>query len=145
MAKGTVEFTQQNAERAFQTATFGMEWMRQAAEQSLTQSQSALQTVLALTRRAADGLNQQASTVQRCSLAMVEDTFSNMFEFGQKAAHLKDAQQLAQAQSDFLSRHAEIMAEHFKELAQDMSKEASELTSATVREAEASRKRSEAA
>ena len=101
--------------------------------------------MFAITRRAGTGLNQQASAVQRCSLAMAEDTFSNVFEFGQKVARVNDAQQLVQAQSEFLSRQAEIMAAHSKELGQSVSKEASDLTSATVRETEASRKRSEAA
>ena len=58
---------------------------------------------------------------------------------------VKDPQQLVQAQSDFLSRQAEIIAAHSKELAQHVAKETSELTSATVREAESVRRRSEAA
>ena len=62
--KGPAEFTQQNAERAFQAATVGMDWMREAAEQGLTQSKAIVETMLALTRKAGDGLNQQASAVR---------------------------------------------------------------------------------
>src|SRR5262245_16610597 len=101
MAKGTAEFTHQNAERAFQAATVGMDWMREAAEQSLNQSQAVMQTLLALARKAGDGLNQQASAVHRSSLAMTEETFSNVFGLGQQIARVKDPQQLIQAQSDF--------------------------------------------
>jgi hypothetical protein len=145
MPKGPAEFTQQSTERAFQTATVGMDWMREAAEQGLTQSKAIVETMLALARKAGDGLNQQASAIHRCSLAMAEETFSNALELGQKMTRLKDPQQLVQAQSDFLSRQAEIVASHSKELTQTVAKEASNLTAAAVRETEASRKRSEAA
>jgi hypothetical protein len=145
MPKGPAEFTQQGAERAFQAATVGMDWMRDAAEQSLNQSQAVVQSLLVLARKAGDGLNQQASAVQQCSLALTEETFANMFGLGQKIARVKDPQQLIQAQSDFLSRQAEILATHSKELAQNVAKETSELTSATVREAETARRRAEAA
>ena len=145
MPKGPAEFTQQNTERAFQAATVGMDWMRDAAEQGLNQSQAVVQTWLTLARKAGDGLNQQASSVQRCSLALTEETFANMFGLGQKITRIKDPQQLVQAQSDFLSRQAEIFAAHSKELAQNVAKETSELTGAAVRETEASRKRAEAA
>jgi phasin family protein len=145
MAKGTVEFTHQNTERAFQAASVGMDWMREAAEQSLHQSQAVVKTLLALSRKTGDGLNQQASAIHRGALALAEETFSNVFECGQKIARVKDPQQFVQAQSDFLSRQAEILASHSKELAQTVAKETTEMTNATVREAEASRKRAQAA
>jgi hypothetical protein len=145
MAKGTIEFTHQNAERAFQAATVGMDWMREAAEQSLHQSQAVVQTLFALSRKASDGFNQQASAVHGGALALAEETFSNVFDFGQKIARVKDPQQFVQAQSDFLSRQAEILASHSKELAQSVAKETTEMTNATVREADVSRKRAQAA
>src|SRR5262245_25285658 len=74
MAKGPAEFTQQNAERAFQAATVGMDWMRDAAEQGLNQSQAVVRTFLTLARQAGDGFNQQASAVHRSSLALAEET-----------------------------------------------------------------------
>ena len=73
MPKGPAEFTQQNTERAFQAATVGMDWMRDAAEQGLNQSQAVVRTFLTLARQAGDGFNQQTSTVHRCSLAMAEE------------------------------------------------------------------------
>ena len=145
MNNRTAEFTQQNTERAFQAATIGMDWLQEAMEQGLAQSQTVVQTMLALSRKAGDGLNQQASALHRCSLAAAEESFSNAFDLGHKMAHLKDPQQLVQAQSDFLSRQAEIIAAHSKELAQCVGKEAGELTSATMRETEAARRRAEAA
>jgi hypothetical protein len=122
-----------------------MDWMRDAAEQSLHQSQAVVQTLLALSRKAGEGVNQQASAVHGDALALAEETFSNVFDFGQKIARAKDPQQFVQAQSDFLSRQAEILASHSKELAQSVAKETTEMTTATVRETEASRKRAQAA
>ena len=95
--------------------------------------------------RRATGFNQHSSAVHRGALALAEESFSNVFEFGQKIARVKDPQQFVQAQSDFLSRQAEILASHSKELAQNVAKETNEMTNATVREAEISRKRSAAA
>jgi hypothetical protein len=145
MVKGAAEFTQQNTERAFQAATVGMDWMRQAAEQSLHQSQAAVQTLLALSRKAGDGLNQQASAAHRGALSLAEESFSNVFDFGHKIARVKDTQQFVQAQSDFLSRQAEIVASYSKDLSQNVAKETREMTATTVREAESTRKRAEAA
>ena len=145
MVKGTAEFTQQNAERAFQAATVGMGWVQEVAEQSLHQSQAVVQTLFALSRKAGDGLNRQASAVHQGALALAEETLSNVFDFGQRIGRVKDPQQFVQAQADFLARQAEILAAHSKGLAQHVAKETSEMTTATVGEAEAIRKRSEAA
>jgi hypothetical protein len=145
MNNRTAEFTQQNTERAFQAATIGMDWLQEAAEQGLTQSQSVVQTMFALSRKAGDGLNLQTSALYHCCLEAAEESFSNAFDLGHKMAHLKDPQELVQAQSDFLSRQVEIIAEHSKELAQSVGKEAGELTGATMRETEAVRRRAEAA
>jgi hypothetical protein len=145
MSDRTAEFTQQNAQRAFQAATVGLDWLREAAEQSLTQSRTIVGTMLALTQKAGDGLNQQALALHRCSQAMAEECFANAFDLGHKMTRLKEPQQLFQAQSDFLSRQVEIIAAHSKEFAQSAGKEAGELTSATIRETEAVGKRAKAA
>jgi hypothetical protein len=42
MAKGPTDFAQQNTERAMQATTYGMNWMREIAEQNLSQSKAAL-------------------------------------------------------------------------------------------------------
>ena len=141
----TPEFTQQNTQRAVQAATVGMGWAQEVAEQSLHQSHAVVQTLIALSRKAGDGLNQQASAAHRSSLALAEETFSNVFHFGQKIARVKDPQEFVQAQSDFLSRQAEILASHSKDFAQNVAARTREMTDVAVREAEASRKRSEAA
>jgi hypothetical protein len=145
MSDRTAEFTQQNAERAFQAATVGMDWLREAAEQGLWQSHAVVRTMLALTRKAGDGLNQQAQALQRCSLAAAEESFANTFDLGHKMARLRDPQQLIEAQSDFFSRQVEIIAAHSREFAQVAGKEAGELTGAAIRKAESAARRSEAA
>lgn len=150
MAKGTAEFTQQNTERAIQATAVGLDWMREIAEQSLHQSKASADALFAITRKAGDGFNQQASAVHRCSIGLAEETFSNLFELGQKMARLKEPHDVIQAQSEFLSRQAEIVAALTKELTQNVAQQASGLTSATMRETaatmrEASRKRAEAA
>jgi hypothetical protein len=145
MSDRTAQFTQQNAERAFQAATVGMSWLQEAAEQTLSQSQAVIQTMVALTRKAGDGLNQQAQALHRCSLAAAEESFANAFELGHKMARLRDPQQLVEAQSDFFGRQMEIIATHSKELARSAGKEAAELTSATIHEPKSAGRRSEAA
>jgi hypothetical protein len=44
MAKGATDFAQQNTERAMQATTHGMNWMREVAEQNLSQSKAALES-----------------------------------------------------------------------------------------------------
>ena len=50
MAKSPGDFAQQNTERAVQATNYGMNWMREIAEQNLTQSKAALEGLLMITR-----------------------------------------------------------------------------------------------
>src|SRR4029453_3681101 len=67
MAKGPSDFAQQNTERAVQATNYGMNWMREIAEQNLTQSKAALEGWLMITRKAVDGMDEQASAIRERS------------------------------------------------------------------------------
>ena len=122
-----------------------MDWMRELTDHGLNQGQATVEALLAIVRKAGDGLNQQASAAHHCSIAAAQETLSNVVQFGQKMARLREPQQLVQAHCDFWSRQAEIIASQTKFLGQNVAKEASEPTNETLRKAEASRKQSEAA
>ena len=51
MAKNPTDFAQQNTERAVQATNYGMNWMREIAEQNLNQSKATLEGLLMITRR----------------------------------------------------------------------------------------------
>src|SRR6266576_953655 len=137
MAKNPTDFAQQNTERAVQVTNYGMNWMLEIAEQNLNQSKAALEGLLMITRKAVDGIDHQASVVRERSLLLAEETLSNTFDF---------AQELAQLQSEFVSRQAQVLGDQTKELGQSMMQGANEVANTTMQGvAESSRRRSEAA
>jgi hypothetical protein len=146
MAKGPTDFAQQHTERAVQVTNYGMDWMREIAEQNLNQSRVALDGLLMITRKAADGIDQQASAVRECSLSLAEETLSNTFDFAQKLMRMKEPHELARLQSEFVSRQAQTLGDQTKELGQSIMQGASEVAKTTIEgAAESSRRRSEAA
>jgi hypothetical protein len=137
MAKNPTHFAQQNTERAVQATNYGMNWMREIAEQNLTQGKAALESWLMITRKAMDGVDHQASVIRGHSMGLVEETLSNTLEFAQK---------LVQLQSEFVGRQAQVFGDQTKELGQSIMQGANELANTTFEgAAEASRSRSEAA
>ena len=84
MAKGTSDFANQNTERAVQATSFGMNWMREIAEQNLDQSKVAMDGFLMIARKALDGVDQQASVICKTSMLFAEQTLSNTFDFAHK-------------------------------------------------------------
>src|SRR6266700_2884374 len=124
MAKNPTDFAQQNTERAVQVTNYGMNWMLEIAEQNLNQSKAALEGFLLL----------------------AEETLSNTFDFAQKLVRMREPQELAQLQSEFVSRQAQVLGDQTKELGQSMMQEANEVANTTIQGvAESSRRRSEAA
>src|SRR5947209_5414696 len=118
MAKNPTDFAQQNTERAVQVTNFGMNWMLEIAEQNLNQSKAALEGLLMITRKAVDGIDHQASVVRERSLLLAEETLSNTFDFAQKLVRIREPQELAQLQSEFVSRQAQVLGDQTKELGQ---------------------------
>jgi hypothetical protein len=64
MAKNPTDFAQQNTERAVQATNYGMNWMREIAEQNLNQSKAALEGLLMITRKLNGGEHVGKKTVK---------------------------------------------------------------------------------
>ncbi len=144
MAKNPTDFAQQNTERAVQATNYGMNWMREIAEQNLNQSKAALEGLLMITRKAVDDIDHQASVVRERSLLLAEETLSNTFDFAQKLVRMREPQELAQLQSEFVRRQAQVLGD--QKLGQSMMQGANEVANTTMQGvAESSRRRSEAA
>jgi hypothetical protein len=106
MAKRPTDFAQQNTERAIEVANYSLNWMREIAERNLSESRAALEDLLTITRKAADGIDHQASVIREHSISFMERTLSNSFDFAQKVLHMREPQELAELQSEFVSRQA---------------------------------------
>jgi len=134
-----MDFAQQNTERA-------SDWMRAIAEQNLNQSKAAFDGLLTVARKAVRDVDQQTAAICEHSMTFAEETLSNTFDFAHKLMHMKEPQELAQIQSEFVSRQAQLLGDQTKELGQAIMQGAHEAAK-TVREAaaEPTRKRSEAA
>jgi hypothetical protein len=142
MAGQPTEFMQQNTERAMQAADVGLNWFRQTAEQNFKQSKVALEELVELTRRMAGEFGNQASAFCQHSMSLAEETISNTFDCGSKLLRLKDPQELAQIQTDFVSRQAQAIADQTKELNERFAKGAEVLTNTLT---ESTRRQSKAA
>jgi hypothetical protein len=127
MARGPGDFAQQNTERAVQVTNYGMNWMREMAEQNLTQSKAALEGLLMITRKTVDDIDRHASAIRDRSMFLAEETLSNTFDFAQKLVRMKEPQELAQLQSEFVNRQAQVFGDHTKELGQSIMRGANEL------------------
>jgi hypothetical protein len=145
MARNPTDFAHQNAERAVQATNYGMNWMREIAEQNLNQSKVAVESFLTITRKAIDGLDQQASAIRERSMALADETFQNTFDFAQKLVRLREPQELAQLQSEFVSRQAQVFGDQTRELGQKIMQGANDLAKSAEGAVESTRRRSEAA
>jgi phasin family protein len=146
MAKRATDFAQQNTERAMEMTAYGMDWVRELTERNLEQTKTAVDSLLTITRKAVDDIDHQACAVRERSLSLAEQTLANAFDFAHRLMQVKDPQQLAQLQSEFVSRQAHAVGEQAKELAQTMAQGTHDLANATLREAtESTRRQSEAA
>jgi hypothetical protein len=142
MAKDKMDFAQQNTEQAMQTAN----WMHAIAEQNLNQSKAAFEGLLTIARNAVRGVDKQTTAICEHSLSLAEETLSNTFDFANRLVRMKEPQELAQIQTEFLSRQAQLLGDQTKELGQSIVQGASEVTQTTLeRTAETLRKRSEEA
>jgi hypothetical protein len=101
MTKSAADFAQRNTERAVQVTNYGMDWVREVAEQNLDQSKASVETLVSATRKAVRALDQQTSAVLGRSMLAAEEMLSNTFDFLHKLVRMKDPQELAQLQSEF--------------------------------------------
>jgi hypothetical protein len=141
MARSAMDFAQQNTERTMEATN----WMRAIAEQNLSQSKAAFEGLLTVARNAVRSIDQQSSAICEHSIAVAEQTLSNTFDFAHKVIRIKEPQELAQIQSDFVSRQAQVLGDQTKQLGQSMMEGAQEIAKATEEGAAESRRRSEAA
>jgi hypothetical protein len=109
MTKSAADFAQRNTERAVQVtnSAYGMDWVREVAEQNLDQSKASAEVLVIATRKGVDALDQQTSAILGRSMSAAEETLSNTFDFLHKLVRMKDPQELAQLQSEFVSRQAQ--------------------------------------
>ena len=107
-----------HAEKAVQATSFGMNWMREIAEQNLDQSKAAMDGFLMIARKALDGVDQQASVICKTSMLFAEQTLSNTFDFAHKLLRMKEPQELVKLQSDFVSRQAQLAGDQTKGVAE---------------------------
>ena len=144
MAKSTMDFAQQNTERAVQATN----WVCALAEQNLNQSKAALEGLLTIARNAVPSVHRQSSAICEHSIAAAEQSLSNAFDFAHRVIRIKELQELVQIQSDFVSRQAQVLADQTKELGQRMQRMmegVQEIEKATEAGTAESRRRSEAA
>ena len=137
MAKGTTNFTRQTTEQTVQTT----DWIRAIAEQNLNQSKAAFESLLTIARNAASGVDQQAAFI-RDSMLFAEETLENTFDFAHKLVRMKEPQEFARIQTEFLGRQAQVLAGSGQRILQDVNDVAKTTLEGA---AESSRRRFEAA
>lgn len=136
MARNTMHFAQQNTEQAVQATN----WVREIAEQNLNQSKAALEGFLTIARNAARSIDRQSSAICEYSIAVAEQMLSDGFVCARKVIHVREPQELAQIQTDFVSRQAQVL-----KLGQKMMQGAQDAAKATEEGTAEFRRRSEAA
>ena len=133
MTKSAADFAQRNTERAVQVTKDGMDWVREVAEQNLDQSKASVETLVSATRKAVRAFDHQTSAVLGRSMLAAEESLSNTFDFLHKLVRMKDPQELAQLQSEFVSRQAQVLADQTKEFGQTLMQGTSEMAKTTER------------
>jgi hypothetical protein len=73
----------------------------------------------------------QASVIYDHSIALTEETITNRIDLGHKLLRVTEPQEVAQFQSEFLSRQTREVADRTKQLGQAFLKGAEELRSRT--------------
>jgi hypothetical protein len=133
MAKHPTDFAQVNV---------GVDWFRHIAERNLRQGRASLEELMSVTRKMVDDLGSHASAVCEHSMSLSEETISNTFDYGVKLMRLREPQEFAQVQTDYVSRQAQVIADQTKELNQRLMKAAEDMASTA---AESARRQSKAA
>jgi hypothetical protein len=111
MARNTMDFARQNTEQA-------TDWVRAIAEQNLNQSKAAFEGLLSVARNAVRDVDQQAAVICEHSMSFTEETLSNAFDFAHKLLRMREPQEFAQIQGEFVSRQAQLLGDQTKELGQ---------------------------
>ena len=107
MVKNTTDFAERNSEQIANATRAGVDWVQELTEQNIRQAQAMVIT----TRKVADDLWEQGSTIRQHSFAVAEATLSNTLDFLQKLSRLKELRELPLIQSEFVSRQAQVLGE----------------------------------
>ena len=129
MARDRGNGAQEQLEQMTHAAGLGSTWFAEMAEQNL----NALGGMLRSMRRAADAFGHQASSIRAYSAVLVEHSMENAAEFGTKLAHSKHPLDWTEAQSEFLSKQAEVMASGAQTLGEALVNGSTEVASAGLR------------
>jgi len=120
--------------------------MRAIAEQNPNQSKAAFEGLLAIARNAVLGADHQATVIREHSMLFAEETLSNTFDFAHKLVRMREPQEFAQIQTEFVSRQAQVLGDQTKELGERIMQGVHDAAKTTLEgTAESSRRRSEAA
>ena len=145
MARDSTEFARQSGDRAMEAATFGLTWAREFTEENFSQGKQTLDSFLRVSRKLTEDLENQLCALRAHNTALTEQMFTNAMEFGQKLARAKEPQEVAQCQSEFMARQAQVLADQTKVFGQKIQQAAQELArTASGAMAEASRRAEDA-
>jgi len=135
MAKDRGNNAREQLDQMTQAAGFGSTLFADMAEQNLKQGIGALDGMLRTVRKAADAFGHQASSIREHSAALLEQSMGNAAELGSRLARSKDPLQWAEAQSEFLSKQAQVMASGAQSLGQALVNSSTEVANVGLREA----------
>ena len=114
------KFAQQNAERAVDSANFGLKWAHEFVEQTLNQSKDALDGFLKASNKLAKDFETQSSAIREHTTTLAGKALSNGVDFGQKCLRAKEPHELVQLQTEFLSQQVQMFAEQTREFGQQI-------------------------
>jgi hypothetical protein len=106
--------------------------MRAIAEQNLNQSKAAFVGLLTIARSAVSGVDQQAAFI-RDSMLFAEETLENTSDYAQKLIRMKEPQEFAQVQTEFVSRQAQVLAGSGQGRGEDHTGGSDRINSKTIR------------
>ena len=132
MATNPRDFTKENLGRTTDAASSGASWIAELADFNLRQNMAALDGMLTMVRRAADGFGQQASVIREHAVQLAEQAMDNTKTFGDRMVHLKDPLEWAQVQSEYLSKQARVFAEGNRKLSEALIREQSEMAGSAL-------------
>jgi hypothetical protein len=75
-------------------------------------------------------------------MLIAEETLSNAYDFAHKLVSVREPQQLATLQTEFVRRQAEIFADQMKDASENMMQEATDVAATSMRVAQRSKRRS---
>jgi hypothetical protein len=109
---------QQNAERAMESISFGLNWAREFADHTLDQSKVAWDALLKASDKMAKDFESQSSVIREHTTAFAAKALSNSVDFGHKCLSAKHPDELVRLQTEFVSQQAQILAERAREIGQ---------------------------